>query len=145
MLNRVILAFIVIIFIGGRCYSNEIKQQEPLFESDDLVEAIEYTCVDISINIPLQTPNWIHYQNSRIYHSVIFHKTIEVVIVRMGNLNIRVYIITGRRVDIDHAWWSVYEVDIEEEDCLHTRLYKEMIGELKDMAKSCLRTEKDFI
>lgn len=150
-----ILKFLAVFFISGICsadnsqfhkpeYEKQLEQQEPVFETNNLMEAIEYTCVDITRNVPLQTPGYIHYQSPDNHHSVIFHKIRTLVFVRMGDINVKAYIVKGLVIDKDNAWWSVYEIDTEE-DCLHTRLYKEMIEELKVIYKGCFRKKEDFI
>ncbi len=144
-IRRFLLKFLVVFFISGLCYANEPEQREdPEFQCDNLDDAIGYTCVDVRSNVTLQTPNWIHYVNFRNKHAVIMHKTLTLVIVRMGDINVRAYLISGLIVDKKSQKWRVYPIDIRL-DCLYTTIYKEMIEELRIVADECTAGEKDFI
>lgn len=136
------LIAIYVIIISVPAYSND---QEPIYESSDLVDAIEYTNVNVEDNILLQTPSYDHYQNARNKHSLISHRALCIYFVRMGDKNVKAYMIEGLKVNKDNIWWSVYEIH-PEEDNMRTRIYKYMMKELTELFNSgCPRQREDRI
>lgn len=151
-----ILSFLIVILISATScadnsqfhkpeYEKQLEQQKPVFVSSSMWAAIGYTCVDVDESYVIVTDNYIHYQNPNNKHAAVFHKTKTMLFIRIGDANVRAYFIIGMNLTRQNEWWSVYEIRIQEEENLYTKMYKEMVDELQAVADGCLRKKDDYI
>ena len=132
-----ILSLIFTIFLSTT-YAD--SKQQPIFESNSMWEAINYTGVKVEKNVAIKTENYVHYLSYITNHAVIFHKTKTMLFIRMGNTNVRAYFLFGMTMDSGNKWWSVYEILIKDKFQIALGILEKYFGGRTDLIETAIKS-----
>ena len=139
VINRVTITFtpfflFIALLIGilsciAIAYSSELKQDKPLFQSDDLATVLIWTGLDINKEIThvIETTNYIHKINPDLHFTTISHKIEDYKFIGVDRMALYISLRDGI--------WSVYNVPLEDQYNPITKLYHAMLVEFYKTAK----------
>lgn len=138
VINRVMLSFVMVCVISVLSHASELRQDKPLFQSDDLATVLTWTGLDIKKKIThvVETTNYIHKINPDLHFTTISHKTEDYKFVGVDRMAL--YIVLRKGI------WSVYNVPFEDQYNPITKLYHAMLVEFYKTAEEIPAPPKKF-
>ena len=133
VINRVMLSFVIVCLVSVLSHASELRQDRPLFQSDDLATVLIWTGLDINKKIThvVETDNYIHKINPDLHFTTISHKTEDYKFVGVDRMAL--YIVLRGGI------WSVYNVPFEDQYNPITKLYHAMLVEFYKTGEELLK------
>lgn len=115
-----------------REYQDHLKQDKPLFQSDDLATVLIWTGIDITKEIThmVETTNYIHKINPDLHFTTISHKNENYKFIGVDMMALY--------ISLRNGIWSVYNVPFEDQYNPITKLYHAMLIEFYATGKELL-------